>query len=122
MLPPWQHYDEPSHFEYAWLIANRSLTPGDSDVDLTMRREIATSMLQYGFYRGLPQPDLQQENPLKIWIGVSQLGKSPLYYTLVSLPLFLMRGVDVAAQLYAAENRVTAVVCRNDYGSVWHHA
>lgn len=22
-VPPWQHYDEPAHFEYAWLIVTR---------------------------------------------------------------------------------------------------
>ena len=26
ILPPWQHYDEPPHFEYAWLIADRGRT------------------------------------------------------------------------------------------------
>jgi hypothetical protein len=26
-IPPWQHYDEPTQFEYAWLIANRPGLP-----------------------------------------------------------------------------------------------
>ena len=26
-VPLWQHYDEPAHFEYAWLIANRGSLP-----------------------------------------------------------------------------------------------
>lgn len=102
LLPPWQHFDEPTHFEYAWLVANGSFRPSDADIDLSMRREVATSMLVHGFYRGLPQPDLDQQDATKIWIGVSQLGKSPLYYAVVGLPLMLMHGSDITTQLYAA--------------------
>jgi hypothetical protein len=102
LLPPWQHYDEPTHFEYAWLLANRTSNPTNDDIDLQMRREVAQSMLQHGFYRGLPQPELEQEDATRIWIGLSQLGKSPVYYALVSVPLLLMRGADITAQLYAA--------------------
>ncbi len=46
LLPPWQHYDEPTHFEYAWLIANRGHLPTVVDVDPIMRREVAASMLE----------------------------------------------------------------------------
>ena len=27
VVPPWQHYDEPTQFEYTWLIANRPGLP-----------------------------------------------------------------------------------------------
>ena len=27
LVPPWGHYDEPTHFEYVWLIANRLSDP-----------------------------------------------------------------------------------------------
>lgn len=104
IMPPWQHYDEPTHFEYAWLIANRTWNPTDADMDLAMRRETATSMIRYGFYRDLPQPDLSQTDATQIWIGVSELGKSPLYYTVVALPLMLVRGFDIVTQLYVARS------------------
>src|SRR3712207_3902621 len=58
LLPPWQHYDEPTHFEYAWLIANHTFLPKPGDEDQTMRREVAASMLEHRFYWNLPQPNL----------------------------------------------------------------
>src|SRR4051794_38397252 len=60
LLPPWQHYDEPTHFEYAWLIANQSGFPFSipHEVNQDMRREVAASMMQHNFYWNLPQPDL----------------------------------------------------------------
>ncbi len=45
LLPPWQHYDEPTHFEYAWLSANRTLLPQAGHIDRAMRRQLAPSML-----------------------------------------------------------------------------
>src|SRR5215211_3224079 len=60
LMPPWQHYDEPTHFEYAWLIANREQLPRYPDTDPVMRREVAASMLEHGFFRYL-----QNVNSLK---------------------------------------------------------
>ncbi|HEY80691.1 MAG TPA: hypothetical protein G4O05_06380, partial [Caldilineae bacterium] len=36
LVPPWQHYDEPGHFEYAWLIADRGRLPQAGDYDPAM--------------------------------------------------------------------------------------
>ena len=33
LLPPWQHYDEPAHFEYAWMLAFRTLQPTPASID-----------------------------------------------------------------------------------------
>ncbi len=38
LIPPWQHNDEPGHFEYVWLIANRPGWPHAGDYDPDMRR------------------------------------------------------------------------------------
>jgi hypothetical protein len=100
LLPPWQHYDEPTHFEYVWLLAHLGRPPEPADVDQEMRREVATSMLAHGSYRGLPEPDLSTtDRPIEI--GYSELHHPPLYYALVSLPLFMLTDADVTAQLYA---------------------
>jgi len=101
IVPPWQHYDEPSHFEYAWLIANRQELLQAGDYDLTMRREVAASMQEYNFYRGHDyRPDLLSDTPVNI--GFTQVGDPPFYYLLAALPLRLVRHADIAFQLYAA--------------------
>ena len=100
LVPPWQHYDEPPHFEYVWLVANRMSLPEPSDYDRDMRHQVAASMLEHGFYRDLEyRPDLNDE---AVWIGYTQLDDPPLYYLLASLPLRLLCGQTVTLQLYAA--------------------
>lgn len=101
LIPPWQHYDEPTHFEHAWLIVNRSGLPEPGDYDLYMRREVAASMVEHGFYEGLgPPPNLLAQKP--IYLGYSELRHPPLYYALVSLPLHVMPHADFALQLSAS--------------------
>ncbi len=101
IVPPWQHYDEPGHFEFAWLIAHRPALPQPGDVDSVMRREVATSMITHGFYLGTGQPsDLLETEPINI--GLSQVDSYPVYYWLAALPLRLLSAVDITQQLYAA--------------------
>jgi hypothetical protein len=100
IIPPWQHYDEPTQFEYTWLIANRPGLPEPGEFDQGMRREVAASMIEHSFFESLDyRPNLlSQSEP--IWIGISQVGERPLYYILVSLPLWLVRGSDITFQLF----------------------
>ena len=101
LVPPWQHYDEPTQFEYAWLIANRPGLPGNGEYDQSMRREVAASMLEHGFFQELGfEPNLLSASE-QIWIGISQIGSKPLYYWVAALPLRLLSAIDVAYQLYA---------------------
>jgi hypothetical protein len=103
LVPPWQHYDEPNHFEYVWLLANRPGWPHPGDYDQTMRRDVARSMLEHGFFQNLdflPDLDSDPENP--IWIGqYQQLGEPPLYHLIASIPLRLLPFTDVTTQLYS---------------------
>ena len=100
LVPPWQHYDEPGHFEYVWEIANRSTWPQVGDYDPAMRREMLSSMFEHGFFRDLNwEPDPKAAVP---WIGFSQVGDPPVYYWLASLPLHIMQGSSVTTQLYAS--------------------
>ncbi len=102
LVPPWQHYDEPAHFEYAWLIANRPGLPLSGEFDQPLRRALAASMIEHDFFRGMDLlPDLEASNEA-VWIGVSQVGDPPLYYVLASLPLRFLSTSDVTLQLYAA--------------------
>ena len=101
LVPPWQHYDEPAHFEYAWLLANRPGLPLRGEFDQPMRREVAASMLKYNFFRGMDLlPDLEARNEA-VWIGISQVGDPPLYYLIASLPARLFTSWDVTRLLYA---------------------
>lgn len=111
IAPPWQHYDEPSHFEYAWLIANRRALPQPGDEDRDMRTAVARSMIQHGFYRNLglgPPPDVDSPGGPAPNLGYSQLGDSPLYYFAPAAPMYLLRGQSIEVQLYAT--RLTSLL------------
>ena len=77
LVPPWQHYDEPAHFEYAWLLAFHPSWPTIGTV-----------------------------NPAIAWIGGEgrALSHFPTYHLLVSLPLRLTSGWTVIEQLYVARS------------------
>ena len=100
VVPPWQHYDEPNHFEYVWLLTNRNERPEIGDYDSDMRKAVVWSMAEHGFFRDLPvAPDLVSDKP---WIGTySQLNKPVLYYLYASVPLRVFLMEDVTTQLYA---------------------
>ena len=101
LLPPWQHYDEPTHFEYAWLIANHNRLPHPGDEDQALRRDIAASMFAHNFFWDIPKPVLlTDDRPIEI--GITELLHPPAYYALASLPLRLVGHLDVTSQLYVA--------------------
>jgi len=104
IIPPWQHYDEPNHFEYVWLVAFRHDIPEEGDYDLSMRLEVALSMLDHGFFENLDYGlnlDTPSEEP--VWIGpYQQLGEPPLYYLIASIPVRLFKFADVNTQLFVA--------------------
>jgi hypothetical protein len=102
VIPPWGHYDEPTHFEYAWLIANRLSLPQVDDYDQGMRREVASSMVEHRFFRDMRlRPNLMMRDDF-VWTGISELKHPPLYYLLLAFPLRLVRHADVRVQLYVA--------------------
>ena len=100
LVPPWQHYDEPGNFEYVWLMANLNHKPEIGEYDQEMRREMAASMVEHNFFRGMNGiPNLIAMNE-GVWIGIAQLNDPPLYYFIASLPLRLLAHVDITLQLY----------------------
>jgi len=102
LIPPWQHYDEPGHFEYAWLLAHRPGLPQPGDSDSQMHRWVVESMAAHDFYRNLGgPPDLSDPNQEVKIGGYSQLGDPPLYYLFASLPMRLLPENEIEAQLYA---------------------
>lgn len=103
IIPPWWHYDEPGHFEYAWLAANRPGWPEVGQYDQGMRRQVADSLIEYGWYKIRNfRPDLSGSEP--IVIGVPQVGDVPGYYFLASLPLRFMGNAKIIFQYYAVRS------------------
>jgi len=101
IVPPWQHYDEPTHFEHAWIIANSNHIPAKGEFDNRIRREIQRSMIETGRFDGLQAAPDSQDPAQPVWIGVSQVGDPPLYYLLASLPLRVLSRAPLLTQLYA---------------------
>ncbi len=101
VMPPWQYNEEPSHFEYAWLIASRLSLPEYPAYDQEKRREIAASMIEHKFYNVLGfTPDLNATDE-PIWIGTNVTGALPLYHIIAAIPLRLLLNANVETQLYA---------------------
>ncbi len=101
-VPPWEHYDEPGHMEYVWLLAHRRGLPAHGEVDQEARSTIAQSMAQRGFYgrRNATPPDLSVDAAPDI--GMSQLDDWPTYYALAAGAVWLVRDSSIETQLYAA--------------------
>jgi len=102
LMPPWQHYEEPSHFELAWILASTHQRPVYPAYDIPKRLEIGQSMIRHGFYDRIgppPNPDDYREQPFPIGINVT--GALPLYHAFVALPLALTQQQPIEVQLYA---------------------
>lgn len=102
-IPPWQHPDEPTHFEHVRMIAETGRLPAPSDVSLPIRREIAASMLQHQFWRGIQQPTLDDKTLSTVGtspLGIYTLTQPELYYIVAALWLKLWLGLPVDLQLY----------------------
>lgn len=102
IIPAWWHYDEPGHFEFAWQIAHFDHWPQYGEVDESMRRQMAASMLKADYYMTMNyKPDLTGSAP--VFVGAApQTTKYALYYILVSLPLRLFGGADFTLQSQVA--------------------
>ena len=101
LIPPWQHYDEPNHFEYVWAMVNGERDPHLVDGYADFSQQVIDSMIANGFYGGMGDqrvispPDDRTEVP-----GLSQEDKPSLYYQLESLLIRLLKINQVETQLY----------------------
>ena len=102
LLPPWQHYDEPKHFEYAWMLSNYRHVPQKGDYDPDMSRQVVLSMIEHGFYQHIPlKPHYTPDEDVRI-MGYQQFDEPPLYYLSVALPLSFFSDQSITNQLYVA--------------------
>ncbi len=102
IVPPWQHYDEPTHFEYVRLIMLWERQPALNEFDLTTNREIADSMYRFRFWSPSIRPSLVGSRPQNI--GFDEKIHPPLYYSVAAVPVRLLRYLSVEQQLYAARS------------------
>lgn len=97
LIPPWWHYDEPGHFEFAWQIVHFDHWP-KNEFDEQMRRELARSLMHYQYYKIRNYtPNFDSDEP--VFIGIApQYTDYPLYYLVASLPLRFLGKADFALQ------------------------
>lgn len=112
VVPPWQHPDEPTHFEHVRMIAEMGRLPELNDVNLSIRRDIAQSMLRNQFWRDLEPPQLDDDSLSKV--GISPLGiytttQPRLYYQLAAAWLVPWLTQPVETQLRLV--RMLSVLC-----------
>ncbi len=103
ILPPWQHYDEPNHFEYVWLATNMDRLPQPGDASPKLSRQVLRSMIGHHFFDHIGgPPELNSPRPQVTIPGYSQLGEPPAYYLYAGLPLRFLSESSVRVQLTAA--------------------
>jgi hypothetical protein len=103
IVPPWQHYDEPNHFEVVWLTAQHGRFPSSAQIDIEFSRAVVKSMIANDFYANMGfVPDTQAEN-FRI-PGYDQFDEPPLYYSLAAIPLMAMKNASIESQLRVARS------------------
>ena len=102
LIPPWQHYDEPTHFEHVWVIGSSRRLPEPGVYDEAFRAEMVRSMLRYDFFEGLIAPDPENLPSNVAGLQYPQLDEPSLYYLLLSPATFLLQDSELHIQLYAA--------------------
>ena len=100
VVPPWQHYDEPTHFERLYWTAELGLSPACSERSLSLREEIFVSMCQFDFWGTDPCPD--PPAPYEEAPSFRELGlfSQPLYYYLSAPFQLSLRYLPVEVRLY----------------------
>jgi len=107
ITPPWAAPDEPGHFLYARVLADRGLWAADGNIDRADETALIASLLAWDWWgynrRQTPEPSLARlaDDPVLAASGV-QIGSEPrLYYVVPALALRWMgeraRGQPAAA-------------------------
>ncbi len=106
ITPPWQVPDEPTHFEYAYLLYREKTLLGPVQSDLALQKDILESMESNHFWSFLPWdppetiPTSFKEDRL-LHFAPSQINRSPpLYYAIGSLWLRLFSPRSILEALF----------------------
>ena len=103
IVPPWQHPDEPQHFEFIYILARQGQLDLSERSDVDLERSILSSMSAHGWWRHYGEPEPRplpvdfSEIPEHIWgVGTSP----PVYYLLGAAALKLARPDSLTGQYY----------------------
>lgn len=100
VMPPWQHYDEPAHFERLHWVVESSFRLVPSETTLSLPAEISASMCESRFWGDAPctlLPLPYERSPSLKALGVSS---QPLYYYLSAPWQIPLRYAPVEIKLY----------------------
>jgi len=107
VIPPWQAPDEPKHFEYARLVADKGGPVSGRERSVPLQQAIIDSMVRYRFwdlgYYGYPYDDADPPQQFdQVWapIQASVLFHPPAYYGLCAMAVWPWLAADVVTQLY----------------------
>lgn len=105
IIPPWQSPDEPTHFEYAYVLS-RGGAPWSPRPDPALQEQVIVSLDRNDYWRYVgverpsPLPRTFRETPF-LSAAPTQIGKNPpLYYVLASLVLRIAPARTLEAELY----------------------
>ncbi|MFH1038456.1 MAG: phospholipid carrier-dependent glycosyltransferase [PVC group bacterium] len=105
VIPPWQSPDEPTHFEYAKVLA-LGAAPWAPLPSPDLQEKIIVSLDRHDYWRYVQEerpstlPATFRETPF-LFSAPTQIGKNPpLYYLLASLVLRLSPSLSVETELY----------------------
>jgi 4-amino-4-deoxy-L-arabinose transferase-like glycosyltransferase len=105
IIPPWQSPDEPTHFEYAKVLA-QGAPPWAPQPSPDLQKTIIVSLDRHDYWRFVweerpsPLPTTFRDAPF-LFSAPTQIGKNPpLYYLFASLILRLSSTISVESELY----------------------
>jgi len=105
IIPPWQSPDEPTHFEYAKVLA-LGAPPWAPQPSPDLQKTIIVSLDRHDYWRFVwedrpsPLPTTFRDAPF-LFAAPTQIGKNPpLYYLFASLILRLSSTISVESELY----------------------
>jgi hypothetical protein len=109
LIAPWEHHDEPNHFQYLRLISDRGSIPEQGIEDWHLNRQILKSMIWNGFFTRLgSEPALPPPKQPIYLPGYPQYTEPPAYYIFASIFVNLAKSQNITRQLIAG--RVASLV------------
>jgi hypothetical protein len=102
-IPPWQNSYEPTHFEQVRFIAEERTLPAAGTVALSLRREIAASMIRHGYWESGSTPVIDDDILASIdhsLLGMSTFTQPRLYYIITAVWLWPWLNLPIEGQLY----------------------
>jgi hypothetical protein len=105
VIPPWQAPDEPAHFEYARLLADKGRLISSNDLSRPLQQAVIASMVRFrfwdlGYYTYPYNPAKPPQDFGQIWLSSHETHQQPLYYILCAMAIWPWRTADVTTQLY----------------------